>query len=100
MIKVVTSDSIERPMIGAIEAGGTKMICAVGSSWREVRDAEKFVVPTTTPDETMAKVMDWFVAQHRSTPLAAIGVASFGPIDFSTDSIARATPMAARGVER
>ena len=86
-------------MIGAIEAGGTKMICAVGSSWREVRDAEKFVVPTTTPDETMAKVMDWFVTQHRSTPLAAIGVASFGPIDFSTDSIARATPKEAwRGV--
>lgn len=86
-------------MIGAIEAGGTKMICAVGRSWREVRDAEKFVVPTTTPDETMATVMDWFAAQHESTPLAAIGVASFGPIDFATNSIAPSTPKVAwRGV--
>jgi len=54
-------------MIGAIEAAD-KNDLRCRSSWREVRDAEKFVVPTTTPDETMAKVMDWFVAQHRSTP--------------------------------
>lgn len=86
-------------MIGAIEAGGTKMVCAVGRSWREVRDAEKFVVPTTSPDETMTVVMNWFAKRHEESPLAAIGVASFGPIDFSSDSIAHATPKEAwRGV--
>ena len=80
------------PMIGAIEAGGTKMICALGRSWDEVRDCEKLVVPTTTPDETTSTVMDWFAAHHRATPLAAIGIGSFGPLDFSTTSIARTTP--------
>ena len=86
-------------MIGAIEAGGTKIICAVGRSWHEIRDAEKLVVPTTSPNETMATVMDWFVSRHRVTPLAAIGVASFGPVDFSTTSIADSTPKKAwRGV--
>lgn len=87
------------PMIGAIEAGGTKMICAVGRSWREVRDAKKYVVTTTAPDETTTTVMEWFASQHEITPLGAIGVASFGPIDFATNSIARSTPKEAwRGV--
>jgi fructokinase len=85
--------------VGAIEAGGTKMVCAVGTSWQEIRDGEKFVVPTTSPEETMAVVMDWFVERDAETPLAAIGVASFGPIDFATDSIAMSTPKDAwRGV--
>jgi fructokinase len=78
--------------IGAIEAGGTKMVCCVGASWQEIRDGEKFVVPTTSPEETMTLVMDWFVARNAEAPLAAIGVASFGPVDFSTNSIAMSTP--------
>jgi fructokinase len=82
----------EAPLIGAIEAGGTKMVCAIGRTWREVRDAPAHVVPTTTPEETMARVLDWFAARHAVTPLRAIGVASFGPIDFDADAIAATTP--------
>ena len=82
----------EPPLIGAIEAGGTKMVCAVGRTWREVRDAPVHVVPTTTPDETMSRVLDWFAARHAQTPLRALGVASFGPIDFDADAIAATTP--------
>ena len=89
----------EAPMIGAIEAGGTKMVCAVGRTWEEVRDAERFVVPTTSADETMNEVLAWFAAQNRAAPISAIGVASFGPIDFETQSIAPSTPKIAwRGV--
>ncbi len=80
------------PLVGAIEAGGTKMVCAVGRTWREVRDTPAHVVPTTTPDETMARVLDWFAARHAVTPLSALGVASFGPIDFAADAIATTTP--------
>jgi fructokinase len=81
--------------IGAIEAGGTKIVCCVGASWREIRDGEKFVVATESPEETMALVMDWFVARNAETPLAAIGVASFGPIAFASGSIAMSTPKQA-----
>jgi len=88
-----------KKMIGAIEAGGTKIVCAVGSTWEEIRDAERFVVPTTSADETMKEVLEWFSAQNRQTPISAIGVASFGPIDFATQSIAHSTPKIAwRGV--
>lgn len=83
------------PLIGAIEAGGSKVVCALGRNWREIRDAEKFVVPTTTPGETTDSVMDWFEAHHHSTPLAAIGIASFGPVNFSSMSIATTTPKLA-----
>jgi fructokinase len=82
-------------LIGAIEAGGTKMVCAVGRSWQEVRDAEKFVVPTTTPGETSTRVMQWFSDRHREEPLQAIGIASFGPIEFDSKSISSFTPKVA-----
>jgi fructokinase len=81
--------------IGAIEAGGTKIVCCVGSTWQEIRDGDKLVVPTASPEETMSVVMDWFVARDAETPLEAIGVASFGPIDFASASIAASTPKEA-----
>jgi len=86
-------------MIGAIEAGGTKIVCAVGRTWREIRDADKFVVPTNTPDHSMNPIMDWFIDRHRETPLEAIGIASFGPINFELNTISMSTPKVAwRGV--
>jgi len=44
---------------GAIETGGTKIICAIGD---ELGNIEKEVsIPTTTPDETLNKVFKFFV---------------------------------------
>ncbi len=63
---------------GAIEAGGTKFVCAVGSSPQDLSVAER--IPTTDPEETMAKVTAYFREEVlRSGPLHAIGIASFGP---------------------
>jgi len=39
-------------------------------------------IPTTTPAETLARVVDFF----RAMPVAAIGVASFGPLDLDPGS--------------
>ncbi len=67
-------------LIGAIEAGGTKFVCSVGSGPDDLRPEIRF--PTTTPAETLGRAIDYF--RERVTeegPLAAIGVASFGPID-------------------
>ncbi len=79
-------------VIGAIEAGGTKMVLAVGRTWQEVRDAERHVLATTTPEDTLARVMDWFHQRDVETPLAAVGVASFGPVDLARRAITTTTP--------
>ena len=64
-------------LYGGIEAGGTKFVCAVGSGPDDIRAQTQF--PTTTPGETLARAIDFFRAQPPN--LAAIGIASFGPVD-------------------
>ncbi|MDX6439197.1 MAG: fructokinase [Gaiellaceae bacterium] len=66
---------------GGIEAGGTKWVCAIGTGPDDLRDIVTF--PTTTPDETVARAVDFF-AHHGS--VAAVGVGSFGPIDIRPGS--------------
>jgi len=66
--------------IGAIEAGGTKFVCAVSDEHLQV--VERISLPTGTPEETLAKVFEFF---DRFT-LKAIGIGSFGPIDVNPES--------------
>lgn len=72
------------PVFGGLEAGGTKFVCAVGSGPDDVRAQVR--IPTTTPGETIPKVLEFFWGELRKEPLAAIGVASFGPLDPHPDS--------------
>ena len=67
-------------LYGGIEAGGTKFVCAVGSSPDDLCETR---FPTTTPDETIQRAIAFFREQPR---VAAIGIASFGPIDLHPDS--------------
>ncbi len=66
---------------GGIEAGGTKFVCAVGSGPEDLRGETRF--PTTTPEETLNRAIAFFRQQQATLdePLAAIGVAAFGPLD-------------------
>jgi fructokinase len=41
---------------------------------------------TTTPDETLDRAVAFLAAHHAHTPLAALGIASFGPLDLDVDS--------------
>jgi fructokinase len=67
-------------LYGGIEGGGTKFICAVGSGPGDLRAEAR--IPTTTPDETLSRAITFFKEQERTLgKLAAIGMASFGPID-------------------
>jgi fructokinase len=68
-------------MFAGIEAGGTKWVCAVGSSPDDIFALERF--PTTTPQETIAQAIEFL---RQFTELQAIGVGSFGPIDLHLDS--------------
>lgn len=65
--------------LGGIEAGGTKFVCAVGTSTGELVD--EIVVPTTTPEETLSRVIAFFRSQAR--PLSALGIGSFGPLQLN-----------------
>ncbi|SPU05790.1 carbohydrate kinase [Bacillus spizizenii] len=62
-------------MLGGIEAGGTKFVCAVGKEDGTIIDRIEF--PTTMPDETIEKVIRYF----RQFSLQAIGIGSFGPVN-------------------
>jgi fructokinase len=68
--------------IGAIEAGGTKFVCAVvDDNYQVVRQAR---IPTTTPNETLREVLCFF--RQGAEQLAAVGVSTFGPVDLDPAS--------------
>jgi fructokinase len=72
-------------LYGGIEGGGTKFICAVGTSPDDIRAETRFA--TTDPQATIAKTLAFFQEQTKQHgTLAAIGVASFGPVDLRLDS--------------
>jgi fructokinase len=73
------------PLYGAIEAGGTKFCCELARGADEVLASERFA--TTTPDETFAKVIEFFTNGAAAFGrISAFGIASFGPLDLNTHS--------------
>lgn len=67
-------------LYGAIEAGGTKFVCAVGDAKGNIQ--ERISIPTTTPEETMPEVIAFF----KKYSVDAIGIGSFGPIDVDKNN--------------
>lgn len=63
----------EQQLIGALEAGGTKMVCATGYADGTVLEREQ--IATTTPQETVEAVNAWFANKG----IAALGIGAFGP---------------------
>lgn len=72
-------------LVGAIEAGGTKFVCAVGTN---PQDLSRIEFPTGgNPAQVLAEVTGWLSAQQRLRgTLQAIGIGSFGPIDLHRES--------------
>lgn len=68
-------------LYGALEAGGTKMVCAVGDENGQILD--QVSIPTTVPDETMPGVLEYFKGKE----INALGIACFGPVDVRTGSL-------------
>jgi len=76
-------------LYGAFDAGGTKMTCAVGNENGRILD--QVIIPTTTPEEVMPKVIEYFKTKiDPSLPdeekIQALGVSCFGPVDVRPDS--------------
>jgi fructokinase len=66
-------------MFGAIEAGGTKFVCGVGTCPEDLVTTQ---IATASPDATMAAVIEWFRARRPR----AVGIGSFGPVDLNPAS--------------
>ena len=45
--------------LGALEAGGTKMVCAIGDETGRI--FEQVSIPTETPDITVSKLIRYFI---------------------------------------
>ena len=67
-------------LIGGIEAGGTKMVCAVGDENGVIKDRVSF--PTRQPKETFEDIIGYY----RNWEIQALGVGCFGPIDLNKNS--------------
>lgn len=73
------------PLVGGIEAGGTKFVCAVGTGPGDVREEVRY--PTGEPEETVGRAVTFFRTQaERWSELAAVGIGSFGPVDVDPRS--------------
>lgn len=68
-------------IVGGIEAGGTKFVCAIGTGPDNVLATAQF--ETTLPKPTIKACVDWIQAEQvKHGGIAALGVAAFGPLDL------------------
>lgn len=66
--------------IGALEAGGTKMVCAIGDENGKIEKRVSF--PTQTPKETLPQILEFFGNEE----IAALGIGCFGPVELDRRS--------------
>ncbi len=67
-------------LYGAVETGGTKIICGVIDETGELLDILRF--PTDIPEYSVEKIAGFF-SNH---DICAVGVGSFGPVDVNSAS--------------
>ena len=71
-------------LYGGIEAGGTKFVCSVASGPDNIVQEVRF--PTTTPEETLQRSIQFFEPFVSNRQINAIGVGCFGPLDLNPKS--------------
>ena len=67
-------------LLGALEAGGTKMVMAIGNEKGEI--LEQLSIPTELPAVTVKNIIEYF----KNKPIEALGIGSFAPVDLSRNS--------------
>lgn len=67
-------------LFGALEAGGTKMVCAIGDENGNI--LERVSIPTGTPENTMPPMIEFF----KDKGISALGIGCFGPVDLDKKS--------------
>lgn len=75
---------MNEPLFAAIEGGGTKFVCAIGRAGLTIASRQ---IKTRAPLETLADIRSFLhSAVERHGPVAAMGVACFGPLDVNPAS--------------
>lgn len=68
-------------LFGALETGGTKMVCAIGNEKGEI--LEQISIPTKIPELTIPELLSFY----HDKKIAALGIGCFGPIDLNRNSV-------------
>jgi fructokinase len=85
--RILVSRSNNEILIGAIEAGGTKFVCAVGTGPGEKLLARQSFPTGGDPAGLLDLVAGWLKEQEaKFGRLEALGIASFGPVDLDHSS--------------
>ncbi|MES1257209.1 MAG: ROK family protein [Acidobacteriota bacterium] len=69
-------------LFGAIEAGGTKFVCGIGTGPNDLRTVR---FPTTSPDHTIEAAIG-FLRREGGADLASVGIGAFGPVELDPAS--------------
>ncbi len=78
--------------IGALEAGGTKMVLSVGTPEGEVLEREE--IPTQGPNDCVDRMVEWFGSHN----VDALGIGAFGPTGVNPSSSRRPRPRGATSI--
>ena len=73
-----------REVLGAVEGGGTKFVCMIGTGPDDVID--QITIPTTVPEETIGAAIEFLARPRPGLRLVSVGVATFGPICLDRSS--------------
>ena len=75
-----------KPLLAGVELGGTKCVCLIGTGPDDIR-AQVSIPTGEDPDATLTRIettlRDW---RERHGSIAALGIASFGPLDLDRTS--------------
>jgi fructokinase len=74
----------EAPLVAGVELGGTKCVCVLASAPSDLREEQR--IATAAPGQTLAAIHEVLARWQREHGFAALGLASFGPLDLAADS--------------
>lgn len=82
-------------IFGAIEAGGTKFVCGVGTGPDDLITAQ---FETGSPEPTVTAAVNW-VRENAGGQLCAVGIGSFGPVELKSGRITSTPKLAWRNYD-
>lgn len=77
------ADMTDERIVAGVELGGTKCITVLARGNQLIRRA---IMPTQAPNITLPRAIETLRGWHETEPFAAIGIASFGPLDLEPAS--------------
>ncbi|MGB9585970.1 MAG: ROK family protein, partial [Anaerolineales bacterium] len=76
---------MNQKLYGGVELGGTKVVCAIGSTPGNILCETTF--PTHFPSETIPAIIQFFQEKQKEYgEISSLGIACFGPLDLDQRS--------------